>query len=165
MFDPDLWRRTKVTVIALIVVGACLLLPAAYVFLLTGILVSSGALDMVLQDEVASLFWSAVLGSASGCLAWITLCLLLFQRHSVRVHLIAWHVLRVAGIVLCGCTIVWLADFHADSLFEAPPGDMRFLVWVLLVIFLVSLLLVWFGHRHLRLARRSSRQKSESPPP
>ena len=46
MFDPDLWRRTRTSSIALIVLGAVLLAPAGYVFFLTGKLLSLGQIEM-----------------------------------------------------------------------------------------------------------------------
>jgi hypothetical protein len=48
VFDPELWRRTRLSVISLIVIGAVLLLPAGYVFFLAGVLMDAGGVGMVM---------------------------------------------------------------------------------------------------------------------
>ncbi len=160
MFDPDLWKRTKVGAIALLVLGAVLLLPTGYVFYLAAIVLGAGGPGFIRPGDEAFLFWSALIGSSSGVLAWIALWLLLFQPRNIRIHLLVWHVVRGAGAVIIPCLGIWIWLVADNSKFHFPQPDAFIFLVVLLTILAAALLLVWTGQRNLGFTRAAGKRVS-----
>ena len=155
MFDPDLWKRTKASAISLVVLGGVLLLPAGYVFTLTSQILMQGS-GLGILGGAAALFWTALIGSSVGVLAWISLCLLLFQRRDIRIHRLAWHLVRLSGMVIAPCLGVWFYLTATGSRYYLSSGDTLILRAVLSTILAAALLFIWLGHRNLGWARSAA---------